>query len=393
MNTNDIIELEIEKMSSGPTAVGRLQTPDNPRPMVVFVEGTLPGEKIKAKLTKNHKSYWEAELVEIMRPSPDRVEAPCPVFGKCGGCQWQHLSYSAQIHAKEDILLHHIARTTRLAQDELKAKLKTYPAKNPLGYRARMQVHGDKKGIGFFENNSHEIVHTDKCLIAHPDIQKSWTEFASSRPLAALAKKNKGQFKIEWTRTESGQVKEMIDRKQGADGFSQVNSEQNQVLIDLVTQLAKKNVSQKKTHLLMDLYGGDGNLSKQLVQNFDHVLSVDTFNSGEKPGSIESIEEKGRIFIQESTEKFLQNKHWLNWGFKEVDCVIVDPPRNGLREASELTAALNAPRIILVSCDPSTLARDLTAFTSSYLVESIHLIDMFPQTYHLETVVELIRKT
>src|SRR5262249_1858215 len=158
------------------------------------------------------------------------VAPPCPVFEKCGGCQWQHLSYEAQLRAKEEIVLHQLHRTAKLDLADLKSKLKVHAAKNPLGYRARLQLHGDKQGIGFFATGSHKIVHTENCIVAHPQIQEAWAKFLRARPLAELAKAT-GQFKVEWTRTDSGQLLESFNRKHGALGFTQINPEQNAVLV------------------------------------------------------------------------------------------------------------------------------------------------------------------
>ena len=352
---------------------------------MIFVEGAAPGEQVRVKLTKNHKSYWEADLLTVIEPSSERAQPPCPVFQRCGGCQWQHLTYPAQLSAKTEILIHQLNRTTRIPGEELKAKLHVHAAANPYSYRARLQAHGDSKGLGFFAPGSHAIVHAERCLVAHPDIQKAWSDFLTNRPLAELAKAT-GQFKVEWTRTPSGQIKEAMNRKHGAFGFTQVNPEQNEVLVKIIAERARGG------KLLLDLYGGDGNLSNPLTGAFEHILSVDSFNDGLEPTAMRGPLKAGRHFVRERIEDFLSNQRWRDWGFtRPIDCIVTDPPRDGLREAAGRIADLRAPRVLLVSCDPSTLARDLTAFTSSrYQVDAIHLIDMFPQTYHMETVVSLV---
>lgn len=385
MQTNDVVELKIDRMSFGSAAVGRVSVAGEPRQMVIFVEGAVPGEKVTAKLRKNNKTYWEADLVEILEPSPDRATPPCPVFGRCGGCQWQHLSYQAQLRAKTEILIHQLNRATRLSEEMIRAQLTIHGAQNPLGYRSRIQVHGNGQGIGFFAAHSHQVVPTERCVVAHPEIQQVWSKFLRTSPLAELAKST-GQFKVEWTRTESGQVLEAINRKHGAYGFTQVNSEQNQVLTRLVSELAGTGQT------LFDLYGGDGNLSNSLVDKFQFIFSVDAFNHGADPTTLQAPLAAERVFLKEKTEEFLLNQRWRDWKIGQIDCTIADPPRDGLRGVASRIADLNAPRVILVSCDPSTLARDLTAFTAaSYRVNEIHLIDMFPHTYHMETVVLLTK--
>lgn len=387
MRPGDTIELDIENMSFGPAAVGRIQTPDNPRPLVVFVRGAAPGERVRAKLTKSQKSYWEAELVEVLKPSSDRQTPPCPVFGKCGGCQWQHLNYPAQVRAKEQILIHQLNRATRLGESQLHSLLTTHSAPNPLHYRARLQIHGDERGIGFFAAGSHDIAYTDHCPVARPEIQAEWTKLLSKKEVIKELSSRTGQFKVEWTLTEAGQVREAINRKHAALGFTQVNPDQNEALVGLVQKLSGSGGT------VFDLYGGDGNLSHRLLAQFKHVISVDSFNDGEDPAGERASLPEGRLFIKERTEDFLVNQRWRDWNLSKLDCVVADPPRDGLKDAAKRIAALGAPRVVLVSCDPSTLARDLTSFTSegSYRIEQIHLIDMFPQTFHMETVVLLTK--
>lgn len=391
MEIGELLDLETERMSFGPAAVARHRPSGEERAVVVFVEGAAPREAIRARLTRRHKNYWEAELVEVLRPSPDRVVPPCPVFGRCGGCQWQHLSYPAQLRAKEEILLHQIERATRIPQNELKTKLSVHGAKSQYGYRARLQARGDRQGLGFFAPGSHTIVHTQECLVADPAIREAWSELLETGKHAELAAPT-GQFKIEWTKAGT-QVHQAVNREHGALGFTQINPEQNQVLVDVVTELARGAPGRG---MLLDLYSGDGNLSEKLVADFGRTVCVDE-HTGQDPAEIKNLPEKGRVFVRSGVEEFLRDGYLQSWlesaSASGVGCAITDPPRNGLREVASRVAGLRTPRIILVSCDPATLARDLTAFTSSggadYRIDEIHLIDMFPQTFHLETVVGL----
>lgn len=407
--SGETLTLTLENMSFGPAAVGRVKTKDSDK-FVVFVEGAMPGEEVEVRLVKIHKNYAESELIRVLKPSPSRIVPPCPVFERCGGCQWQHLSYDAQIAAKKETLLHQLSRTAGITREDLEAKLVIYGAKNPLGYRSRMQVHGDANGIGFFAKNSHDIVAVDRCVVAHADIQKTWTEFLTTRPLAEMAEKT-GQFKVEWLRKDNGEVLEAVNRKHGALGFTQVNAEQNEVLKSVVKKLATTGTTRKNS-LMLELYGGDGNLTDGLVEHFNTIVSVDnaptiasaTSNDDSDSGSAGSARKthdpvklkgqlpKGRTFIQQNTDSFLVDQRWMEWGIRRFDVVLADPPRAGLERATKLLARMAAPRVVLVSCDPTTLARDLSDLLKSYEIASLHLIDMFPQTYHMETVVELVAR-
>jgi len=370
MNAGDVIEIKIERMSYGLNAVGRFSETPSSKPIVVFVPFVAPQDKVKVKLKENHKNYWTAELVDILEASPLRIKPPCPVFGKCGGCQWQHLSYEEQVRQKAEILLHQIKRVAPTY--DLYEKLKIHPAKNPFHYRSRVQVHGDKNGIGFYLSGSHAIAYTNECLVLDPSLQEAWKSFNQTHSLQELSQPT-GQFKVGWAKSQSGEVLEAINRKHAAFGFSQVNLEQNKILVEVVTKLA---MGSKDKNLLLDLYSGSGNLSQNLNQVFKKVLCVD-FNKDQSHSP---------TFIQQDAKEFLLGQYWKEYG-PNVDCVIVDPPREGLLGVSALLLEMKAPALILVSCDPATLARDLQILQKDYQIQEIHLIDMFPQTYHIESIV------
>ncbi len=384
MRTGDQIEVTIERMSHGEQAIARHPQADG-RAIVIFVNGGAPGEKALVRLTKQNKKYWESEIVMVVSPSKDRVKPPCPVFGKCGGCDWQHLSYPAQMEAKKDYVLFQLEKSLKMQKSTLEEKLTLHPAKNPFNYRARVQVRGNAKGLGFFGRGSNDLIKVEKCAVVRPEIQETWETFARTRPLPELAGKA-GQFKVEWSLTETGQIHESLNKDHAAIGFTQINPEQNNVLQDIVTN----SITQCPTKdLLFDLYGGEGNLSRK-VKGFAKTYCVDAYNSGTPVTEISKTAD-GLTIINARTREFLLEKSWLHWGKKTPDCVIADPPRNGLEECAEPIAKLGAQNVILVSCDPNTLARDLAAFITKYTVTAIHVLDMFPQTHHIETVVHLTK--
>lgn len=386
---NDVVELKTERMSFGSAAVARLQTPSNDRPVVVFVKGAAPNEVVKAKITGINKNFWDADIVEILNASPNRVKPPCEFFETCGGCQWQHLNYDAQVEAKKEVLLHQIHRTTKLPLKDLESITELHPATKPFGYRTRVQVRGNPSGLGFFEEGSRKLQIIDNCIVCHPTIQETWTDFVKSRPLSELSQR--GLFKVEWTLTENGQILEAINKEHAALGFTQINPEQNAVLTKVVSEAAQ-NERTDRSGLLLDLYAGSGNLSKDLCNVYQDVLCVEAYSPSGEESTIPGTLAPGQTLIRDRVEKVLKNEEWKQWGHNKVDCVIADPPRSGLDETAPLILKLNAHRIILVSCEPSTLARDLTVFLPHYDIMNIHLIDMFPQTYHIETVVELVAK-
>jgi 23S rRNA (uracil1939-C5)-methyltransferase len=382
-----VIELVVERMSFGAAAVARYQLPGQLKPVVVFVRGGAPGDRLRARVHEVHKNYWEAELLEVITPGPGRREAPCLVFGKCGGCQWQHLTYAAQLEAKRDVLLHQLRKLGKVDLALAEANLTVHPAENEFGYRVRVQARGNADGLGFYRAGSRELVMTDRCLVAHTDIEAAWSAFLASGRHQELAK-DAAEFKVEWQRMPDGSVATSINKRHAALGFTQVNEAQNQVLVRTVAGEAR---TAQGRGLLLDLYGGRGNLSEALKPDFSKVLCVDSHNGGPPITQIRSASPLGNAVFQGDVEAFLAGRYWQDSSHKltEVDCVIADPPRAGLGAASQAILSLKATKLILVSCDPSTFCRDLGHFLPAYQLERLHLVDMFPQTYHMEIIAVL----
>lgn len=375
IKAGDELELTIERMAYGPTAVGRL-----PQGIVVFVQYGAPGDHALVKVHRVKKNYAEASIIKILNPGASRVDAPCPYFYKCGGCQWQHLDYATQVQSKKEILAHQISRA--LGQP-LTLTIVAHPAPHPFHYRTRLQVRGDENGIGFFQANSRTITHIDRCLVASEKIQNRWHEFLKNGEHLTLSQNSKnGAFKIEWTLKDK--VLESVNQHHAADGFTQVNDEQNAVMQSVVKTLALQEHNQSQDTLL-DLYAGDGNLSHSLEPFFSKIVRVEA-----SPGKDRSNEQhqSGKILRHnESVADFFAKKHHLP---HSVAVVIADPPREGIgQDICQELIALKTKRLILVSCDPSTLGRDLGTLSRAYQIESVHMIDMFPQTYHIESVVSL----
>ena len=391
MQALEQIEIEIDQMSFGPAGVGRFTPPGAERGVVVFVDGALPGERVLAQITSKEKTYWEAVSIKVLKQSESRRIPPCPHFSTCGGCQWQHLNDDAQTLWKGKILLHQIFRSTKIPLESLKEKLHLHPSKNTFGYRTRVQLHGDEHGLGFFKKRSHQIAYADHCPILHPKLQAYWKTFlAEDRNREALALSRQSQFKLEWTlNNNTGIIQESLNQSHAALGFTQVNPEQNEVLQKIVLEAI---LFDKKEHsVLFDLYGGSGNLSLLASEHFLSTYCVDSHNQGMTLAQLDASKlnhkKAGFVKIESSTEQFLKSIRFSKIPKPEV--IIADPPREGLKRTANLIRDLEARKIILVSCDPSTLARDLNTLLGKYDLEEIHFVDMFPQTFHIESVVVL----
>ena len=422
------------------------------RGKAVFVPFVLAAEKVEASLTEQKPGFARARANSIIEPSTHRVPPPCPHFTRCGGCHYQHASYEHQLAIKKEILRESLLRTAKL---DLQFDIEVHPSP-PWNYRnrSRLQVQvGPAFAAGYFKLASHELLAVEECPISSPLINRGiaalWQSgragkvppgvrevefFANSADTQLLAdvgcaREARRAAVREWAEDFRAAMPEIAgvlafrepnpgDRKAGAQeilvtvgaafltyqteraayrvsagGFFQTNRHLIDELIKLVT-------AGQSGELALDLYAGAGLFSTALARDFDHVVSVES--SQTSTGDLAYNQPSNGETVQATAERYLvgaENSGRAGKGAATVrtatppDLVVVDPPRSGLGEAVARTlAALGAPRIVYVSCDPATLARDLVPILAAgYHVDQVHLVDLFPQTYHLESVVHLIR--
>jgi 23S rRNA (uracil1939-C5)-methyltransferase len=375
-------EVTIEKMATGGSGLARHGG------LVVFVPFAAPGDRVLVRVTKIKKNFIEAEIQNILESGPARVKPPCPVFGRCGGCNWQHLAYPEQLRQKENILWEHL-RSALPGQDF--ARLPILPSPQEFRYRNRIQLHVEGSKRGFFARQSHEIVPIQDCPI-------------TEEPLAAYISSN-------WTAPES-RVELMLDANlrptlatPGAFGFSQVNRFQNEHLVRTVTDWVKGSAGTSLSSTyekVYDLYAGAGNFSIPLYQ-MDSRLRIEAVELSD--GAVRSGVEKLRAakinlhhfrFYVATVEGFLKRQSPTS-----KSLVILDPPRVGCHELVMKALAASRPsRLIYVSCNHTTFSRDVQRHLaldsqgkSPYRLTRIQPVDMFPQTDHIELVAELARTT
>lgn len=423
---------------------------------VVFVEGALPEEEVVVEVTKVHPKFSEAKIRKIRKSSKYRVQAPCPVYEACGGCQLQHVSYEGQLEMKRDIVLQSLER---YVGKDLPFEVKpTIGMKNPWNYRNKSQFQvkqGDSKVIaGLYSANSHQLVEINDCLVQHRltteatnvvkgllrrhkvSIYNEKKRSGLVRTIVARVgiKTNELQvvlittqkefpninFIVEEMKEALPQLKSVVLNVNGSktsvvfgeqsftlDGqdyiveklgdfdfelsartFFQLNPEQTVVLYDEV----KKAASLTGTEKVVDAYCGVGTIGLWVADGAKEVRGMDIIKE-----SIEDAKKNAKAhgithatYTVGKAEEYLEKWARNNW---IPDVVIVDPPRTGLDDSLlETLLKVKPQRIVYVSCNPSTLAKDLSELTSKYEVKSIQPIDMFPQTSHVEAVVTLVRK-
>lgn len=364
-------EILIESLAFGGEALGRDEG------KVVFVAGAVPGDRVRVRIVSDHGKYERAELLEVTEASRERVTPECPVFGVCGGCQWQHVAYDAQVKWKQKILTETLERVGRLAKPNV---LPMIPAPDRWGYRSRIQIKVDDEGsVGFHAPKSHQIVSFDDCKIADPRLNAKMAALKVSEELQP------GPWELSVNGNSDVHVTPALH---GETIFSQVNRAQNESLIRTVMDFsfgkAEAAFNRKKT--VIELYAGSGNLS---------------FPLAEHAGVVHCVEENAQSVARgeaEAAARGIANVHWISgnaeWGLKKLyrrkvhaDLLVLDPPRRGAKEIMDLICVMKPRKIVYVSCDPVTLSRDLNLLTKRhYKLEKVQPIDMFPQTYHIESV-------
>lgn len=356
---SETFELTIDSLSyNGGRGVGRYDG------VVVFVPGTAPGDRVRVRVTERKPRFLEAELLEILEPSPHRRTPPCPVANRCGGCSWQHVNYDEQVRQKEKILRDSLRR---VQPAEWLAFLK---APEEFHYRNRIQLQIQNGKRGFFSKRSRDLVEVEKCWIAEPGLNEK---------IRSLTAQETGDArKVEIALTEAGDVTATAgERDPHAALFSQVNRAQNKVLQERVLELSRPGAE-----WVMDLYAGSGNLTLPLAARFPdaHVTGV----------------ELSRVSVERARAKDSR----IEWHAGDVAAVlkrfkppagagliVVDPPRTGCEsEVIQQLMRLRPRQIVYVSCNPSTFARDAERLSSHYQLEKVQGLDMFPQTEHVELI-------
>lgn len=367
--------LTIDRLAFGGEGVGRDEG------KVVFVPWTVPGDRVRVRTLSDHGRYERAELLEVLEKSADRADPPCPVFGLCGGCQWQHLKYETQLRWKTEILRESLERTGQVSAAKI---LPMIPAPNPWNYRRRVQMKVDADGrIGFYRFKSHEVVPVEMCSIADPLLNDKLKEIRSS------PERLERGFEISLNGSSPASLREDIEGDERS--FSQINPGQNKSLIQTVLDFAFGNAerafTRKKT--VVELYAGSGNLTFPLAERAGEVIAVE-----ENPDAVRQGED-------DAMGRGIETIDWIRgtaeWGLKKIyrrkisaDVLVLDPPRRGAKEILDLIPLVRPRLIVYVSCDPMTLSRDVKDLTRRhYSLEKVQPIDMFPQTYHIESVAQL----
>lgn len=390
------IELEIGDLTNLGEGVGRVDG------WVVMVPQVLPGELVRARVWKNHKNYSQADLVEVLRPSPDRVEPVCPLFGQCGGCQYQHLSYNAQLEWKRKQVEELLRRLGGIEAPEVEA-----PQASPreYGYRSKLTPHfgrpSESEGelpIGFLRRGQRRLVDVPQCPIATEAINERLPSLRAEvrERVAQGAHKRGGTLLLR--DTPQGVVTDMAAQTQDRVGdlvFEFPAGEffqNNPFILPLMVNYALEEACQQGVRYLVDTYCGTGVFALSGAGRFEQVSGVEISEKAVLAATANAARNgiSNCTFMAASAEAIFAEINYL----PAHTAVILDPPRDGcsLEFLSQLIQ-FDPRRIVYVSCDPATQARDIKILREGgYELKRVRPFDLFPQTRHIESVATLVRE-
>lgn len=410
LKVGDVVEVITERLAYGGDVVARHGG------LAVFIPLAAPGERLRVRIVERKKNYARAVIEEILIASSSRREPPCRYFGDCGGCQLQHITYEAQVEAKAGFVRDALARVGRI---DLPHEIEVRQA-SEFGYRSRAQVKLGRvtasteqgRPVGFNRAGSHSICDVRSCPILTPELNAALLSVRTSLSNTGGQKKSEASFdeisEVEMAAGEAGvsiepafagfeseaaqrNVRGAIHHFSPAT-FFQVNS---LLLDELIEEAIGESAANENTGgLAIDLYAGVGLFTIQMARQFDRVIGVES-DVGAARFARKNIRANGVSnvkFYNSRVEDWLDTFVEQHKGARPPDFMLLDPPRSGAAATIDKITALRPARISYVSCDPTTLARDLRRLIDSgFELQRVTAIDLFPQTYHIETVARLSR--
>lgn len=373
--------LTIEKLVYGGEGLARLDG------KVVLVPYVLPGEVVRAEINRSKNDLFRGRVLELITPSPARVDAPCPYFQRCGGCQYQHIDYPAQLEQKRAILREVLRRVGKI---EFEGDIGII-AGEPWHYRNRIQLHIDQGRVGYFEHGSHTLCPIDHCPVASPALNEVIPKLSVQATATVELFTNETQVQVNvldrvprpalqalQSIGVSGPI-EYAGFQVSRNSFFQVN----RFLTDRMVECAEAG---SEGNVAIDLYAGVGLFAASLAQRFQQVIAVESSRS-----AFFDLERNIQSRVLPITAENKTAEDYLAAYEGQPDLILADPPRAGLgKHVVHELARILAPRLTIVACDPATLARDLQGLIAArYRIQQITLVDLFPQTFHIECVVRL----
>ncbi len=424
-NAKSEVTLAIDTLSYGPFGIGRLNG------KAVMIPFAAPGDTVVARIVESKERYDVAEMLRLVTPSTHRQAPPCPYVGSCGGCSWQHLRYEAQLQAKQQSVADALRRIGKLERFEVRPIIAS-PREYRYRRRIRLQCDSSKR-LGFFRPSSHQLVEIASCHIAAPDAERllgpirSWilglstameyVEIVTSddSELAVIAAGSSGRFDpadearcrslLENNARIAGIVMRGAGWRRGwgepgvsvvtedgltltidADVFTQVNAEGNRRLVNELLRAGDFHSQDR----VLELYCGAGNFTLSIAKRAGEIVAIESsraaVDNGKRNAEVHGFQNVLWINAQTSAAlKQLKRR-------ERFSKIVLDPPRPGAPGIAADLAALGAQKLFYVSCNPATLARDLSALEKNgYKLQWVQPLDLFPHTFHVESLALMVR--
>jgi 23S rRNA (uracil1939-C5)-methyltransferase len=408
--TEAFYDIDLTTFTYGGEVMGRL--PDG---RAVFVPFALPGEKVRLRLVEEKRSHARAELVEVLQPVAHRQPPACVHFGLCGGCHYQHMPYTAQLAAKTEILRDQLVRIGRLEDPPVQPAV---ACPHPYGYRNHVQFHLTADGrLGYYPARPGEVFAIQECHLpegllqdlwpqldfeALPEIERIGLRLGANEDLQLILEGPQGElpeFSVEDLSISAvhlspdscvvlagseSVIMQVLDRpfRVSAGSFFQVNSEMAQAMVSHVLEQVPVFVSLDAHTTLLDVYCGVGLFSAFLAPRVGRLIGIESSASAVEDFAVNLDEFENVEIYEDAAENVLAQLA------VQPDIILVDPPRSGLEKgALEHILRLKPRLLVYVSCDPATLGRDARRLVEGgYRLETITPFDLFPQTYHIESI-------
>lgn len=408
---NQTFDIQLEKLTYGGEAMGRLPDPlTGTGNRAVFVPFGLPGERVRLRLTEEKKNFARGEIVEILESSPNRIDAKCKHFGECGGCHYQNLPYEKQLLAKRDILIDQLKRIGKIEDPPVKPMV---ACPNPWNYRNHVQFHLTEAGkVGYFRASGGSVFGISECHLTEPSITELWPqlEFEPEMDIERVSLRTGMDDDMMLVLESDSPEPPELEVEAGVsvahvyEGNTVVMAGSDHVLMRVVerdfkvsaasffqvnTAMAGKmvkhlmiNLPITQSTILLDVYCGVGLFSAFLAPKCGRVIGIESSESACEDFTV-NLDEFDNVELYEGeAEAVIPHLE------AKPDIVVVDPPRAGLDKAVvDGILKLNPSLIAYVSCDPSTLARDAARLINGgYKLREVTPFDLFPQTYHIESI-------
>jgi 23S rRNA (uracil1939-C5)-methyltransferase len=412
-------EIEISAMTFGAFGVGRIGG------KAVMVPGAVVGDRLDVEIVSERRDYSVAKIREVVRASAERRVAPCPYLPRCGGCDWQHIEYQAQVRFKGEVVARELSHALGIEIDPA-GLVEQAPAE--FGYRSRIRLRvGAKGALGFYEAASNTIVEIDSCMVAEAgmrmpahlarslgkrveeievvrdgarevqvahlkktvteeDLRRARNVLEADAEIAGIVLRAGTSRSTVGDATISIELEDGLSIEVDADLFSQVNRAQNRQLVASVMEMA----AIRESSAVLDLYCGAGNFSMPAARRGARVTGVDD-DAGAIAAAARNAERLKFSGAQFVAMKASATADFLHRARYRPEVIILDPPRTGALDLMAPIVKLRAASVIYVSCDVTTLARDLRVLTGDgYKIKRVRGFDFFPNTHHVEIAVHAL---